>query len=225
MNATPPPAVDLKSLNTALDDVVRVSIDGDFAGALARLNRLVAAIPFSGGPRLYRGILLDVLGEEQRAVADYRAVFRERVVLTPWIPDQAALAIWTIRSRRGERAEADRELRQRFEGRKPDLKANFYVFIADFLLDRRGDEAALMAKTQHVEPPSLRLMFQADAYYFISVRRQLDGDKAGAGRCWKRPPPPRPSTPCGGTRANCGSGSPRARSPRRKSPRPARGAH
>ena len=121
-----------------------------------------------------------MLGEEELALADYREVLRIHGPPPPWNPDQAALAIWTIRSRRGARAAADRELRRYFAGRKPDLQANWYVYFVDFLLDRRADEAALEAKVQLVEPPSERITYMAGLYYFFSVRRQLAGDKSGA---------------------------------------------
>ena len=102
--------------------------------------------PFSGAPRLYRGVLLDVLREPELALADYRQALMERHAANDWNPDQAALAIWTIRSLQGERAEADEELRRHFAGRKPDFKENWYVWLADFLLDRHADEAALIGR-------------------------------------------------------------------------------
>ena len=62
----------------------------------------------------------------------------------------------------------------------PDYQANWYVYFANFLLDRHADEAALVAKVQMVESPAERPSYEAGVDYFISVRRQLAGDKAGA---------------------------------------------
>ncbi len=72
-----PEFFDAKALRTALDDATRKSFDGDFAGALDGLNRLIVALPLATAVRHYRGALLDVLGEEELALADYREVLRD----------------------------------------------------------------------------------------------------------------------------------------------------
>ena len=159
-----------------------MSLEGDFAGALATLNRLVAGLPFASAPRLYRGALLHVLQERDLALADYREAAKDQSTSTSWNRDQAALMIWAIRSLQGEEEwlGIDGELREHFAGRKPDLKENWYGRLADFLLDEHPDEAALLRDAQSVEPRTAPPWRLTAAYYFISVRRHVDGDKAGA---------------------------------------------
>ena len=144
------------------------------------MNQTVRDYPAAGAPRLYRGVLLDALGEWKLALANYRAILKDTGGGNTWNADQAAMAIWTIRGLREERAGADEDLRKHFEGRKPDLKVNWYGRLAAFLLDRQADEAALIGDAQSVEPPSERLWRQASVYYYISVRRRVAGDESGA---------------------------------------------
>jgi len=162
------------------DRAMLASLGGDFAGALALFARLVEDSPTASGPHLCRGILLAVLGERKLAMADYReTLVKDRGSAVTWNADQAALAIWTLRSLHAERDEADQELRKHFAGRTPDLKDNWYGRLADFLLDRHGDEARLARDAQSQER-SRRPWRRASVYYYLSVRRKLAGDKPGA---------------------------------------------
>ena len=86
------------------------------------MNRVVEDYPAASAARLYRAVLLDVLHERDLALADYRKALKLIGRKHDCNADQAALGIWAIRSMQAERAEADRELRQHFEGRKPDPK-------------------------------------------------------------------------------------------------------
>ncbi len=162
------------------NDAARKSLDGDYAGALAMMNRLVDALPVSSYARLQRGALLHVLQERELALADYRAALDDYTIPLSCNRDQAALMIWAIRSFQADQAGVDDELRQYFAGRKPDLNQNWHGRLADFLLDEHPDEAALIRDAQSVEPPTERPWHLATAYYFIGVRHHLDGDKAGA---------------------------------------------
>ena len=174
------PAVDLRVLANWSEKVRRMALDGDFAAALAMLNRLAAAVPCSGAFHIYRAALLDVLDQQDLALADYRAVFKEFVarfrgiaIRPPWPSGPSAADV----------ASGPRPMRNSaatLPGR-PDAQDNRYVYIAEFLLDPQAKESALLADVDLIEPASQRPEFRAGVDYFIGVRRQLAGDRAEPG--------------------------------------------
>ena len=129
----------------------------------------------------WRTSLLDVLQERELALADYRQVLKDSAVPNMWNTDQAALAIWTIRRLQAQRAKADRELRQHFTGRKPDMKNDWYGRLAAFLLDPTDTEAALIRDAQAADRSGAPWR-QTATYCYLGVRRRLAGDKSGAWR-------------------------------------------
>lgn len=162
------------------------SLDGDYAGALTILNQIIQENPTAGVPRLYRGVLLDVLREWKLALIDYREVLKNNMDSRSCDRDQAALAVWTIRNLREGRSDANEVLRKFFTGRKPDLMNNWHGKLAAFLAGQKADETALIREAEAVRPPSERLSRQACAYYYISVRRFVDGNKSGVMEMMKK---------------------------------------
>ena len=165
---------------------MRMSLDGDFAGALTLLNRLVADLPFSVLPASTAASCWTCSANQELALADYRHALLDRDAVNNWNRDQAALAIWSIRSFQGERAEADEELRRHFAGRKSNLKENWYGWLADFLLDRHADEAALIGDAESVERPTDRPWRLAGAITLSACAVNWLATSPAPGRCWKR---------------------------------------
>jgi lipoprotein NlpI len=120
-----------------------------------------------------------VLGERELALADFRQVLKLDRGPFSINADQAALTIWAIRGAPATRAEADRELRRHFAGRKPDLKSGWYSHLAAFLLDPRASETELLGDAESLDR-ARRPWRLATAYYYLAARRHLAGDGSGA---------------------------------------------
>jgi tetratricopeptide (TPR) repeat protein len=178
-------AINPKCQWAGCDRAIGASLDGDFAGALAILNRLVQDDRGASAPRLDRGVLLDVLHEPELALADYREALKDTGGSISRNADQAALAIWTVCSLQAQRAATDQELRRHFEGRKPDLKNNWYGRLASFLLNPADTEAALLRDARTADR-SRAPWRQTAACYYLGVRRRMAGDESGTMEMMKK---------------------------------------
>ncbi len=145
---------------------------GDLDGAMADYNHAIEANPKDLFPYYNRGGIYFLRRDWNKAVPELRHYDE----LNDEDEDAPPL-IWIARVRLGEKEAADREL-AKFISEHPDWAGSWNTKIDNFLLGKVSEQELLAAidsseeKKQHEQ--------QCGAWYYVGVKRLMNGDKAGA---------------------------------------------
>lgn len=151
---------------------------GDIAGALADFSRAIEVNPLEADPYYNRGTIYFLKLDWKKALSD----LRRHDELNEEDEDAPPL-IWAAQARLGEKEAADRGLSS-FVADHPEQANPFYTKIDNFLLGKIGEQD-LLAAADSVEEKK-RPEQQCEAWYYVSLKRLLNGDRAGAGEALRK---------------------------------------
>jgi lipoprotein NlpI len=92
----------------------------------------------------------------------------------------AHFAIWAIRARNGERAEATKDLRASLKPLEGDEKRKWELCIGRFLLGDVTESNLIAQAPETAVRPTDEPIQKCEALYYAGMKRLVDGDKAGA---------------------------------------------
>ena len=97
------------------------------------------------------------------------------------LKDYAAIQIWAVQARIGEREKADKELQAYCQNRSERTSADWQMHIAEFLLNQIS--AADFAKAIAPDDTGNE---QSEYWYYSGMKRLLAGNKTGASDCFRK---------------------------------------
>ena len=151
---------------------------GDIAGALADFSRAIEINPLEPDPYYNRGTIYFLKHDWKKALSD----LRRHDELNEEDEDAPPL-IWAAQARLGEKEAADRGLSS-FVADHPEQANPFYTKIDNFLLGKMSEQD-LLAAADSVEEKK-RPEQQCEAWYYVGLKRLLNGDKAGAAEAFRK---------------------------------------
>jgi tetratricopeptide (TPR) repeat protein len=159
---------------------------GDFEGATADYNQAIRLDPKDFAAFERRALTRQSKGDFEGALGDW--VLFDELAPPGGSQDYAHLYTWLVRVRRGQSAEANRELAAYLGGRRNTPAADWIPKIGRFLLDQISESDFLGdATSSDVEKDRAQ---HCEAWYYAGMKRLLAGDKKTAAitstNAWER---------------------------------------
>jgi lipoprotein NlpI len=126
----------------------------------------------------YRGVVKALSNDWDNALADFQ---RCGNFSDGRLKDYAAIQIWLVQTRTGERERAEQGLLAYCQNRAHGTPADWQMHIARFLLNQISEtdfSGAIDSSDMGRE--------QSEFWYYTGMKRLLAGDKAGAGDCFRK---------------------------------------
>jgi lipoprotein NlpI len=157
---------------TARGDLKRE--EGDLSGALEDHTKAISLDPNNPTGYFYRAYLRYDTRYWAEALSDFR-----RLIELSYQRDYAAIRIWLIRARLGERTAATKELAEYFEARKDDASAEWTRTIAAFLAGRMP-AAEFFRKAQDAPDARVKNGQLCEVYFYDATVHLIDTDTPNA---------------------------------------------
>ena len=170
--------LDPKNVNAYNNRGTEKQSAGDIAGALADFSRAIEINPREPDPYYNRGAIYFLKHDWKKALSD---LLRHDELNQE--DEDAPPLIWAAQARLGEKEAADRGLSS-FVADHPEQANPFYTKIDNFLLGKIGEQD-LLAAADSVEEKK-RPEQQCEAWYYVSLKRLLNGDRAGAAEALRK---------------------------------------
>jgi tetratricopeptide (TPR) repeat protein len=149
---------------------------GDFEGATADYNQAIRLDPKDFAAFERRALTKQLKGDFEGALGDL--VLFDELAPPGGSQDYAHLYTWLVRVRRGQSAEANRELAAYLGSRRNTPAADWIPKIGRFLLDQISESDFLGdATSSDVEKDRAQ---HCEAWYYAGMKRLLAGDKKTA---------------------------------------------
>jgi tetratricopeptide (TPR) repeat protein len=149
---------------------------GDFEGAIAEYNQAIQLDPKDFDAFEMRALTKQLKGDFEGALGDL--VLFDELAPPGEIQDYPHLDTWLVRTRRGQSAEASRELAAYLGSRRNMPAGDWISKIGRFLLDQISETDFLGGATSSdVEESRAQ---QCEAWYYAGMKRLLAGDKRTA---------------------------------------------
>ena len=148
---------------------------GDIAGALADFSRAIEVNPLEPDPYYNRGTIYFLKHDWKKALSD----LQRHDELNEEDEDAPPL-IWAAQARLGEKEAADRGLSS-FVADHPTQTKPIYAEIDNFLIGKMSEQDLLAVKSVEEHPEQ-----QCEAWYYVGLKRFLNGDKAGAAEAFRK---------------------------------------
>jgi tetratricopeptide (TPR) repeat protein len=155
-------------------------LTGDADGALADFNRALALDPKYAWTWYYRGDLHYMMRDWQGAIGDYRRACQ----LDKRTQDYPRLSIWLIRTRLGEKADANKEFSLFLAKRGPLKGGDWYREITDFFADTVS-EADFLASSVSPDAPDGGWA-PCSAWFYAGMKKLISGDTPAAIVCFRK---------------------------------------
>ncbi len=159
---------------------------GDLAGAVADFTRAVEIDPKAPDPYYHRALTEFLQRNWTEALAD----FRQRCGLDDGqntrLMDAAHFYIWIIRARLGERESANGELASYMKGSSNGKHSERDLKTADYLCGKINEQDLEKAGEEKYWSGYLRYDSNCDFWFFVGIRKLLDGDKNAAGAYFQK---------------------------------------
>jgi lipoprotein NlpI len=157
---------------TARGDLKRE--EGDLSGALQDHTKAIGLDPNNSTGYFYRAYLRYDTRYWTEALSDFR-----KLIELNYQSDYAAIRIWLIRARLGERIAATKELTEYFEGYKADASAEWTRTIAAFLAGSVST-AEFFQKARDAADARVQNGGLCQAYFYDATVHLIDKDTANA---------------------------------------------
>ena len=146
---------------------------GDYDGAIADYDKFFELDSKPASAYGSRALVKELKGDFDGALADLARWDESASILEQH--DYAQLWMWTIRARRGNTAEATKELSAYLEKRRDGSPTDWPSQIGKFLLGKTSESDFLAAAA--VPDPKKNRDQHCEAWYYAAVKRLLVGDK------------------------------------------------
>jgi tetratricopeptide (TPR) repeat protein len=155
---------------------------GDLEGAIADYNQAIELNPKDFGAFEKRALTKQLKGDFEGALSD---LIRCVEVAPPGESrDYAQYSSWLIRVRRGQTAEANRELAAYLGNRRGTTEVDWVSKIGSFLLDQISESDFLAGATSSdIEKDRAQ---HCEAWYYAGMKRLLAGYKQTAADCFNK---------------------------------------
>jgi lipoprotein NlpI len=170
--------LDPKNVNAYNNRGTEKQSAGDIAGALADFSRAIEINPREPDPYYNRGAIYFLKHDWKKALSD---LLRHDELNQE--DEDAPPLIWAAQARLGDKEAADRGLSS-FVADHPEQANPFYTKIDNFLLGKMSEQD-LLAAADSVEEKK-RPEQQCEAWYYVSLKRLLNGDRAGAAEALRK---------------------------------------